>query len=832
MHNFIFIESKSVQQKIEPMIPKEFKIITLEDIVKRKNNMIVSLLSKDDLDVLKDLIDESETIHVVISERFYELEDYYAWIFDNLNIQSYFKVTLDNLEKKNIQNSFDASIEVTKDEINYIIARNKIDKIISHDVAKVIKWFLLKEDFIDEKESQELVLSRSILYALLVLVLNQDKIDNFIPDYYDKIAIDYNYSGIQFRVKSNKKFKSENQEELIALFNILSAKSNDHMVKKFERGIKDIPAVEPLTKHTLQKSCSFIFGYSPKQTLAIAKELFDGIEIEGETVSLITSINTNSKRIEPEKRMQISNFIENNFGREYYFNGTRDRKKSDDFETREAIVPTQINDLSTPEKIKKYLTEEQYRIYNYIFWRTISSEMINAAKDATQIVVNVEGETLKAESNKILQNGWLITGGYWEHDIQLPEEEIELPMEIYAGMNLKENKIDTVIYKVLERTPMRYSTGRFFDKASKDLLADENEITTLIDILIDAKLILLEVKNMIKPTQRAVRLFYVLKEYAPQLVDEAFIVETFQALKNIKEGKLEKNVLIDAYYKQLSILRETLGYSQSEEEYPDEWKINEAKKIAKQKGQQISEIVLTNKVLLENYLKTNADSVEKLGVCPSCKQGEIFEQNKAYTCNNSSCKLILWKSNIHRFYSNFGKTFEDTTIKEQVKLILSKGFIKVENLFYKEKFFDKNIIIEFNEKYNNWGFAFENKKRTISLIKESIEKVSDNYIENDTEILLENNEVIPVNESNDLELFNNTIIIKNLSRDVLELLKNIDIEFLGKYKRIEEDTVLTIHYLSEDGASDKKIRNRLSMVFAKYEFEFKKLKEEGIDATN
>ena len=142
MHNFIFIESKSVQQKIEPMIPKEFKIITLEDIVKRKNNMIVPLLGKDDLDVLKDLIDESETIHVVISERFYELEDYYAWIFDNLNIQSYFKVTLDNLEKKNIQNSFDASIEVSKDEINYIIARNKIDKIISHDVAKVIKWFL------------------------------------------------------------------------------------------------------------------------------------------------------------------------------------------------------------------------------------------------------------------------------------------------------------------------------------------------------------------------------------------------------------------------------------------------------------------------------------------------------------------------------------------------------------------------------------------------------------------------------------------------------------------------------------------------------------------
>ena len=52
-----------------------------------------------------------------------------------------------------------------------------------------------------------MILSRSILYALVVIVLNQDKIDNFLPDFYDKIAIDYNLNGIQFRVKSNKKFK-------------------------------------------------------------------------------------------------------------------------------------------------------------------------------------------------------------------------------------------------------------------------------------------------------------------------------------------------------------------------------------------------------------------------------------------------------------------------------------------------------------------------------------------------------------------------------------------------------------------------------------------------
>lgn len=827
MNNYIFVEDKDVYLRIEPMIPKEFKLLTISDIVKKKNNNIVSILSKDDLEILKELIEESESIHFVFTENFFLLEDCYAWIFENLNIQSFFKVTLDNLEKKNIQLSFDASIEVDKDEINYVVARNKIDRIISNEVTKVIRWFLIKEDFIDEKEASEMILSRSILYALVVIVLNQDKIDNFLPDFYDKIAIDYNFNGIQFRVKSNKKFKADKQEELISLFNILSAKNNDHMIKKFERGIKDIPAVEPLTKHSLQKSCSFVFGYSPRETLKIAKELFDGIEIEGEKTSLITSFNTNSKRIDSEKRMQISNFIENNFGREYFFNGTRERKKSDDYETREAIVPTQISDLTTPEKLKRYLSEEQFRIYNYIFWRTISSEMVNAAKDATVIVMNIEGEVLKAESNKILQHGWLIAGGYWEHDIQLPEEEIELPLDLYAGMNLKEYKIDTVIYKVFERTPMRYSTGRFFDKASKDLLADEQEVTTLIDILIEAKLILLEVKNMIKPTQRAVRLYYVLKEFASQLVDEAFITETFQALKNIKDGKLEKNVLIDAYYKQLSLLRDSLGYTQNDEEIPDTWKINEAKKIAKQKGQQLPDMVLNNKTLLDNYLKSNVDSVEKLGICPSCKTGEIFEQNKAYACNNTSCKLILWKSNIHRFYSNFGKDFEETTIKEQLKLILSKGFVKIENFFYKESFFDKNIVIEFNEKFKNWGFSFESKKKSIELLQEELKDLE--IVK--TQESIEELNIVRTDEINDEDSiqkdeilnFNNLVVISYENPDDLKNIENIELNFLQKYKKVLSEQKINLYYFADEGLAEKKIKNNISSVFRNYKLEFNKL---------
>ena len=850
MDNLIFVEDKKVEKEIRPLIPDDFKIIVISDIVIKKNDYMKQVIPDGDLKIFKELVAESESIHIIFTENFFMLEDFYAWIFDKLEIQNFSKVTFDNLEKRNIQNSFDSAVDVEKDEINYIVSRNKIDKIISVEITKVIKWFLLKEDFIDEEEASELLLTRSFLYALVVLVNNQDKIDNFVPEYYDKIAIQYHYNGIQFRVKSGKKFKADKEEELIALFNILSAKSNTHTIKKFERAVKDIPTVHPLTKHSLQKSCSYVFGYSPKETLKIAKELFDGIKIEDDIVSLITPVNTKSTRIDAERKLQIANFIENEFGKEFYFNGTRERKKSDDFETREAIVPRQINDLSTPEKVKKYLTEDQHRIYNYIFWRTISSEMINAEKDATQLVVDVEGETLKAESNKILQEGWLIAGGNWEHDIQLVEEEIELPLDLHTGMVLTEYKNDVSIYKVLERTPMRFSAGRFFDKASKDLLSDEQEATALIDLLIEYKLIILEVKSMIKPTQRAVRLFFTLKEYAPQLVDEAFISETFQALKNIKDGKLEKEVLIEGYYKQLAILRESLGYTQNDDNPPDDWKVNEAKKIAKQKNQTLSPEVLANRALLDNYLKNNEDAVEKLGVCPSCKRGEIFEQNKAYACNNSSCEFILWKNNITRFYKNFGKQFENDTITEQLKLILSKGKVLIDNMFYKEKFFDKYIVVAFSEKYKNWGFTFENRKKSVEIDtykevesnipnEESSESVESNNIPNEEPNNIPNEESSESVESNipsvepsesvieeAIKSFNMLLFIKYNGSD-----KSVSLKFLKsiveKYYLVETTKGMCIYYSVQSKIESRLLKRKIQKKYSEYEvYIYEKSEEE------
>ncbi|AXH16426.1 hypothetical protein CP985_10300 [Malaciobacter mytili LMG 24559] len=762
MDNFILVESKEIFEKFSKIIPSEFKIINLTEIYALKKNKIEILINEDDYNALSNAIKEADNLYIVYTDNYINFQEFYIKSFEDFEIEFFNKVTLDNLEINNIQYAFNAAIEIEHNEINYIIARFKIDKIIKSNVSKILKWFFKKEQILTDEEAEKLDISRLILYAATIIIKNQDKINSFIPDTYDKIGVDYIYENIQFRVKNNKKFKKDMQEELMMYFNIISDSKNEHTITNLDRKIKDIPAPLPLTKTRLQKECSYLFGFSPKETLKIAKELFEGIEIAGEKISLITSINTNSTRIDKGKKFQIYNLINKYFGKDFYFNGTREVKENSEYQLKEAIVPTKYEEEFFPDKIKSFLSEEQYRIYYFIFWITICSEMSNAQMDASEIVVNIGTEKMKTESNKIIFEGWLVRGKELVTNLNISDTIVEIPLNLYPSMRLNDFKIDTVIYPVPERTPMRYSTGRFFEKTNKDILAEEEEISLLIDDLLEQKLIVLRAKSMIEPTEKFNRIYYTLEEYAPELVNETFFIETFLALVKINEGKLEKQVLIDMYMKQLSILREKLGYSEVKEFKEDNWKKEEAKKIAKENNQHLPKHVLDNNVILSTYIKENENRVEKFGICPNCKSGEICEKSKSFICNK--CDFILWKNSVLKFFEIFGKDIEIEIFKEYLKIILSKGKLLIENFYSKEVFFNKEITIEYSEKYNKWQVTFFNNKTksNVQVIEENKDietKTNDEELNDDEEL---NKIIIDFNGIDENDLKNRFTYIKNI----------------------------------------------------------------------
>lgn len=709
MEHLIFVESSKMLEKFCQIVPKEFKLLSLDQIFKFGSNRVIEeVLSEDNMNVLLDLIKNSSTIHIVFSESYFRKQSIYAKLLNRFSIKQFNRVELDNLEHSNIQVAFNNARVVDIDEINFILAKDKIDHIVGIDINNLLKWFLRKNNILNVESIDKINLSRLTLYALEVIVSNQDKIDNFIGETYEKIGIDYSYNGKQFRVKNNKKFKKDMQEELMLMYNQTIDSTNYNVIEKFDRDIKNISAPEPLTKNSLQKTASYIFAYTPRETMKIAKELFNGVLINGEKVSLITSVNTSSTRIDNDKRILIREFIEKLHGEDYYFNGERgDKKKTLEYEIKEAIIPKYYTDEYLPNKIKSFLSEDQFKIYNYIFWRTITSQMTNATRDDSNIIVNVGDNKFKTVANKILFEGWIKEGKIWDPELDINGEIVDIPEDLYVGMELDKYRIEVIVYPVSERTPMRFSTGRFFDKTSKEVTAEENEITFLLDNLLEQDLIKIGLKSMIEPSEKGKRIYYILKEFVPSIIEKDFVIQTQVGLKAVKDGKFEKDALIHEYQKELSLLRDKLGFNASSNS--DDWKKEEAKKIAKENNQKLPEYILENKVLLNEYILKNDKKIEKLGICPHCKKGEIYPQSKGFSCNNSDCTFVVWKTNITRFFDNFGKTVNENSYKDYIKVILSKGHILIDNLFFNEKFFHRDVCIEFNEKFKSWGFGFVKK---------------------------------------------------------------------------------------------------------------------------
>ena len=733
MKDIILFENKDIKQRLQSIMPEDHACIAVDEIFKkRQDKKIISIVNNEELETLKRLFVNSDSINLVCSDEYYNSLDLIDKLIREFEIDFYAKIVLDNFDNENIQSSFMAAEPVDRKAIEQISARVKIDTLYDKEIVKILNWFFEKESILTKGEIEETKLSRLIIYALAVLVPNQLTIDNFIPEKLYRASIDYNYKNIQFRCKHKNKYKIDDIDELNIILNIAMNQNNDHMVETFDRRPADIAPSKPINKSSLQKDCSLSFGMSPKEVMSIAKELFDGVYIDGEKVSLITTVNTNSLRIGEERRAQIHEFIVKHYGAELYFNGIRNYPMTKDFETKEAILPRSFDDEYLPSKFSDFLTEDQYKIYNYIFLRSVASQMTNATYDDSVLVVDVAGEKFKAQANKILSNGWYEIGRLYDAELNIQSERHELPHELYVGARINDYKLMADKSPQDEKTPNRISMGVMFKRGIKELNTEEGEITALIDQLINSKLVTIVSEQMMIPTEKAKRIFFTLELFAPNLINMEFILETQKSLAAIKEGKQEKNVVIDQYLSEIATLRKNLEYSAEEEESIGGWKEREAQKIAKENGQKLPVHVLTSKSVLNDYVQNNSQQrVEKLGVCPDCKKGEVFEKGKGYFCNSNSCRFVLWKNVINKFFDFYKKDVDSETILDYVKIMLSKGSVNINNFYYNEEFFARRVEIAFNEKYNNWGFSFVKKEQKAKSIlvsvtqEESIEEIKE-----------------------------------------------------------------------------------------------------------
>ena len=708
--NLVFVENNVVGNKIKHLLPSDFSLIPLKELFSISNYCEIKQYTEKEqiqIDTISQYVKNAHSIYILFQTE--ETKDsfiiYYSLEYFNINF--FYKVEINSFEREQVQSSFDNAIFYTSGQLKKIRTDYILDKIINCEIASLLKWFFKKEGLLSDEKLLKLNINRAMIYTLGLLVPVEDKIDNFQPEIYQKIGIDYNIKNCQFRVKNNNKYKHDMQDELMFLYNIVADVRNAKVVESFQRDTLELVPKKPLITIDLQKNCNLQFGYEPKLTMQIAKELYQGIEINGENHKLITSPHTNSREVSQDKIFEVNNFIKEHYGDEYLFMGDRGYgvKESPEQKTKEAILPFSFSKEFAPKSIEKYLSEEQFRVYNYIFERTLGAFMINAVIDTTEVIVSCAGHKFKAVSNKIIKEGWLLFGKYWA-DTDIHGQEVDLPDNLYQGQILSNDYcMGVVIYDVKERRPMRYGTGRLIEKLTKSIGVSLESISELLDILISEKFIEIH-RAMIYPNSVARQMYYFLEMYIPEILQEEFYTQTNAMLNEIENDKLDASVLIAKYKEAVDLLKQRLGY-ESAYGQPEKHLIDKALSIAKRKGQQLSDAVLSNGKVLMEYVVKNDETIDKLGVCPKCKRGAIYEYEKGFMCSSSKCNFALYNNNIASFFKYFQKLVPQNNYKEYVRAILQKGKCRIEELYStkKEKFFIADVEISFSPEYKNWRFT-------------------------------------------------------------------------------------------------------------------------------
>ena len=690
---------------------KEYAILETEGVFSGKWEITSS--KKGLLHNIKKIASEANKIYVATDDD--REGERIAWdVIEYLELKGYYRIVFHEITKKAIIHAIENATEVDKDLVNSQIARRIIDRILGYKISAMLRDFFKQNKLAPVNVVKNMGVGRVSAAALALIIQNEAKIKDFEKQgakTYKKIRIDYMVDNIQFSVKSKVMFDESQEDELKTFMGFLKNHiTTPHIVASYKRETKEILPPPPLTTSWLLRGVSSRHGYLPKKTMKIAQQLYEGIVIKNDhfqnkRVGLITYIRTDSYNISNDAIYEMTNAVYEAMGDDY----TRtnkivfENKNTSAQEAHEAIRPIHFTDPYLPKNLKKYLNEEQYNVYSYIFYRAIALQIKNSIYDNSSLTVSIGGNNLYSYANKLEFDGWEKIGKYWKEETGDDKPLVELPRSLFPGKELK--PINVVAYDYVEKSPPRYGVGRFITILESNNIARPSTVATVSETL-ESKGYIKIINSIQHPLELGQKVYGFLEEYAEWMINLEHAQAFEETLDKIAKGEIDKNKLIAEYEELAEKMAKQLNYTTQDKRKPEEWMLEKAKKIATKKGEILSSKTLSSYGLLLSYIKTN-EKRTILGKCPKCKN-DVLEGEKSFYCKDKECNFTLWKSNLIQFFERFEKYIPEELLPEYISIILKKKKCYVPDLYNKKttKTFSAFIAFEYNETYKKWGLKF------------------------------------------------------------------------------------------------------------------------------
>ena len=313
-----------------------------------------------------------------------------------------FRIEFNEITPKAVKYAVEHYRQIDMDKVKAQQTRQILDKLVGYKLSPVL-WKQLGNYHLSAGRVQSV--------ALRMICEREEEIEAFIPKEYWTVHVLMNKDGKEFEAEvskyKNKKIDINNEEEANKVKEYLLSPNCEYKVEKVTKKETSRKPTAPFITSTLQRAASSKLGFGVSKTMQVAQKLYEGIEIDGNPVGLITYMRTDSVRISDDAHQMAKDFIVANYGEEYYPSSTNIyvKGKQNVQDAHEAIRPSYPE--RTPESIKQFLTPDQYKLYKLIWDKFMSSQMAPAKIANKSVDIQAGDYSLRAGTSKILFDGFL-----------------------------------------------------------------------------------------------------------------------------------------------------------------------------------------------------------------------------------------------------------------------------------------------------------------------------------------------------------------------------------------------------------------------------------------
>lgn len=449
-----------------------------------------------------------------------------------------YRVTFNEITKRVVTESIAAPRPIDQNLVDAQQARRLLDRIVGYQLSPLL-W---------RKIRRGLSAGRVQSVATRLVVDREKEIRAFVPQEYwsldvtlDRIAPLTGQFQAHYHGEGKKKAELANEEQVNAILEDI--KTNPFVVTGIRRTEKKRQPAPPFTTSTLQQEASRKLNMTPRRTMSIAQQLYEGIDIAGEgAVGLITYMRTDSLRLSDDALEAAKTYIVNHYGPEFYPETTRTFKtKAGAQDAHEAIRPTDVN--LNPDAVRKSLTPEQYKLYKLIWSRFIACQMANARYDSVSIDVTAATHLFRATHSSLKFAGF--TTVYVETKEE-GEAAVGSPLpDLSEGETVQLANSDKQQH--FTQPPGRYTEATLIKTLEEKGIGRPSTYAPTVSIILSREYVVKEGRAL-RPTPLGEVVTGLMEDKFHDVVDPTFTARMEENLDEVEEGKKYWKDLLRQFY--------------------------------------------------------------------------------------------------------------------------------------------------------------------------------------------------------------------------------------------------------------------------------------------